>query len=176
MQVLGKQHYKKPKKKNIKGILKPKTTRNLQNKFRKRQSVPVLRKKYQQEISGSTSPSIKDNYGSDQDSDQNLYDQATIQTFSRQHYKKPKKKHVRGTLKPETTRNLLNKFKQRQKPKQVKRKSSNKNRCRICEIDFLDEKTLKKHINDSHRMGMRKPKRKLEANAKQSKAKYSRIN
>ena len=94
---------------------------------------------------------------------------------SKQHYKKPKKEHIKGILKPQTTRNLLNKFKQRQKPKQVKRKNNTQNRCKICEIDFLDERTLKKHISDSHHMRMRKPKRKLEADAKQSIAKYSRI-
>ena len=99
-----------------------------------------------------------------------------MHVMSKQHYKKPKKEHIKGKFKPQTTRNLLNKFKQRQKPKQVKRKNNTKNRCKICEIDFLDERTLKKHISDSHHMPMRKPKRKLEADAKQSIAKYSRIN
>ena len=63
---------------------------------------------------------------------------------------------------------------QKQKKNEVQKK--NHNRCQICQMDFIDKKSLSVHITKTHDMGRQKPsKRKLDPNAKNSIKKYSRI-
>ena len=51
-----------------------------------------------------------------------------------------------------------------------------KHRCRMCQMDFKDEKALRLHIMKTHTLELRKPtKRKLGGEAKESASKQQRV-
>ena len=65
---------------------------------------------------------------------------------------------------------IINRYKQR------RRKAKVKHRCRMCQMDFMDEKALRLHIMKTHTLELRKPiKRQLDSQAQKSASKQQRV-